>query len=335
MFKSIPSVTRNLLLINIIVFMLQIVVMQRADGSDLLTEVFGLHFYKAEDFRIWQLVTYMFLHGSWTHVLLNMLSLWMFGGIIERTMGTRRFLTYYLICGIGAGLCQEVWQLGEYYITGYHLYQGVSTEYGVIPMGDFLNQWVTIGASGACYGVLLAYGMTFPDERVMLLIPPIPMKAKYFVLVYAAIELYSAFASNGNVAHFAHLGGMLFGWLYFRHCRRQQQAAQSWGAYGRTVSEGGGGTLQHIRRTVEQWGAAAERFVTSLFGNSPSRPSRKEPRGGNGSSSSYSNPDHAYNAQRRAQQERIDAILDKVRRSGYASLTEEEKRELFNNSHRR
>ena len=175
-------------------------------GGDVLTDLFGLHFFLAPDFHLWQVVTYMFLHGSWSHVLLNMFSLWMFGRIIEQTMGQRRFLIYYFICGVGAALCQELWQLGQYYIEGLHQYTMVSDGVNTISMSTYLNSWVTIGASGACYGVLLAFGMTFPEERIMLLFPPIPMKAKYFVVGYALIEVFSAFYSNGNIAHFAHLG---------------------------------------------------------------------------------------------------------------------------------
>ena len=334
MFKSIPPITRNLLFINIIVFMVQLVIQQRT--NDVLTEIFGLHFFLASDFRIWQLLTYMFLHGSWSHVLLNMFSLWMFGRIIEGTMGQRRFLIYYLITGVGAGLCQELWQFGEYYLSGMHHYTMVNTGMGLLPMDAFLNQWVTIGASGACYGVLLAFGMTFPNERIMLLFPPIPMKAKYFVIVYALIEAYSAFASNGNVAHFAHLGGMFFGWLYFVRCRRQQRAASSFGGWqhyaGSSSGQGStsGNILQRIRNAFGRWGAGLENALRGWFGaNDKGRNERRNMH------THYTNPDHDYNARKREQQARIDAILDKVRRSGYASLTEEEKRLLFDHSNRR
>lgn len=332
MLKNIPPVTRNLLFINIVVFMVQQVLQQR--GADVLTEYFGLHFYLASDFRLWQLVTYLFLHGSWSHVLFNMFSLWMFGRIIEQTMGQKRFLIYYLICGIGAGLCQELWQAGEYYYYGMHLHNMVNTGNAILPMDVFLNSWNTIGASGACYGVLLAFGVTFPNERIMLLLPPIPMKAKYFVVGYAAIELYSAFASNGNVAHFAHLGGMLFGWLYFLHCRRQQRRANQfdgWQNYGGAAAhdyDRGTSLFSSIRRSVQQWGAQLEAFVRQLFGSNSQQQAKPN------NQQRYDNPDHEYNARKRQQQERMDAILDKVRRSGYASLTEEEKRDLFNHSQR-
>lgn len=332
MLKNIPPITRNLLFINIIIFMVQQVIAQRT--GDVLTEIFGLHFYLAGDFKVWQLLTYMFLHASWSHVLFNMFALWMFGRIIEQTMGQRRFLVYYIICGVGAGLCQELWQAGEFYYQGLYQYDGVNMGTAVMPMSDYLNTWNTIGASGACYGVLLAYGMTFPNERIMLLIPPIPMKAKYFVIGYAAFEAFAAFTSNGNVAHFAHLGGMLFGWLYFMHCRRKErrvhQGFTGWQNYsGRQESLT---LMQRISTAFQRLGAALEEGVRSLFG------SRDKHDGYNRNphrDRTYSNPDHEYNAQKRANQARIDAILDKVRRSGYASLTEEEKRDLFNNSNRR
>lgn len=318
--SSIPPVTRNLLFINIILFMVQQLVAQR--GGDVLTDLFGLHFFLAPDFHLWQVVTYMFLHGSWSHVLLNMFSLWMFGRIIEQTMGQRRFIIYYFLCGVGAALCQELWQLGQYYLEG-------------------LNQYA-IGASGACYGVLLAFGMTFPDERIMLLFPPIPMKAKYFVIGYALIEVFSAFYSNGNIAHFAHLGGMFFGWLYFRNWRRQIAAAQRrphYDPYTRTYYTGsadstaGGGVLQRIRRAFQRFGAAVEGAFRKLFSRSD-RGGGASRTSSSASSSVAGETDREYNLRRRKEQERIDEILDKVRRSGYASLTEEEKKDLFNHTRR-
>ena len=217
-FKNIPPVTLNLLIINCVVLLLQDVLMRM--GIDLNAT------FLADNFRIWQLFTYMFMHGGLMHLFFNMFALWMFGMVIERTLGTKRFLIYYLFCGVGAGICQELWQLGEFYFTGMMAYDNVNLSGTIIPMEMFLNQWITVGASGACYGVLLAFGVLYPEQRIMLLIPPIPMKAKYFVIAYAAIELFSAFSSNGNIAHFAHLGGMLFGWLLLRYWRRQQKRSQ-------------------------------------------------------------------------------------------------------------
>ena len=178
-----------------------------------------------------------------------------------------------------------------------------------MPMGAFLNTWTTIGASGACYGILLAFGMTFPEERIMLLIPPIPMKAKYFVVGYAAIELFSAFSSNSNIAHFAHLGGMLFGLaliLWWRRRTRRAPAFRSWETY---------------RPRRKTW---RER-LSALTARLTPRRRKEKPRGGR-------EADYDYNIRQRQKEARLDEILDKVKRSGYESLTKEEKEELFRNS---
>jgi len=151
----------------------------------------------SEYFRPWQLVTYMFMHGSWTHVAFNMFTLWMFGRIIEYDLRSRRFLVYYLVCGVGAGLVQ--------------LFVGA-----LLPSGGL---HITVGASGAIYGLLLAFGVLHPNDIIMPLIPPIPMKAKWAVLVFAGMELFLGIGSSAlpgladNVAHFAHLGGALFGFV--------------------------------------------------------------------------------------------------------------------------
>jgi membrane associated rhomboid family serine protease len=147
-------------------------------------------------FAPWQLLTYGFLHSpsNFNHILFNMFGLWMFGRDLERLMGPQRFLTYYLTCVIGAGVVQLI-------VAG--------TQGGLYP---------TLGASGGVFGILLAYGMTFPNRTVMLLFPPIPMKAKVFVLLYGLLELYLGLSGSApGVANFAHLGGMLFGFLLLRY----------------------------------------------------------------------------------------------------------------------
>ncbi|MBR1732631.1 MAG: rhomboid family intramembrane serine protease [Alloprevotella sp.] len=299
--RQTPPATLNLIVINCIVLLAQYVARQ-AWGLD-LAGLLGLHFVLASGFRVWQLVTYLFLHGDAAHLFFNMFALWMFGVVIERTLGQRRFLAYYFVCGVGAGLCQELWQLGQYLAEGLGQYGAVRAGDALLPMDAYLNLWTTVGASGACYGVLLAFGVLYPEQRIMLLIPPIPMRAKYFVFAYAVIELVSAFASNGNIAHFAHLGGMLFGWLLLRHWRR---AARRGGADPR----GEGPTiLQRIRNLFPQYREGRE---------GTERPSM----GGR-------EPDYEYNLRKKRQEERLDEILDKVRQSGYDSLTAEEKRELF------
>jgi len=151
-------------------------------------------------FAPWQLVTYSFLHGNMTHIFFNMFALWMFGRDLEHMMGAKRFVTYYFTCVIGAGLIQLI-------VAG--------------TQGSF---YPTVGASGGVFGILLAYGMAFPNRTIMLMFPPIPMKAKYFVLFYGLLELYLGLSGNApGVANFAHLGGMLFGFLllyYWRQPRR-------------------------------------------------------------------------------------------------------------------
>ncbi|MEO6154730.1 MAG: rhomboid family intramembrane serine protease, partial [Thermomonas sp.] len=153
-------------------------------------------------FLPWQVLSYAFLHGSVMHLAFNMLALVMFGAPLEHTWGDRRFLTYYLVCVAGAGLCQLL--VGSYAVA-----QGA-------------DPYPTIGASGGVFGLLLAYGLLFPNQRVMLLIPPIPMKARTLVIVYGLFELGVGITGlQPGVAHFAHLGGMLFGWLLIRYWRGQ------------------------------------------------------------------------------------------------------------------
>lgn len=304
---NIPPVTRNLLIINVICYLAQSVM--RMYGID-VTDWLGLHFVLADQFNVFQLVSYMFLHGSFTHLFFNMFSLWMFGGLIERTLGVKRFLTYYFVCGIGAGICQEIWQTADYFIENMQSFTMVNIGNGIIPMGEFLNSWTTIGASGACYGVLLAFGMLYPNERIMLLLPPIPMKAKYFVAGYAAIELISAYTSNDNVAHFAHLGGMLFGWfliwLWKRRSNRNTNAG--WGQW----------TYPQQNRKNSVWkdkikGAFTPHKTTA----------------GNAHHTATRETDYEYNIRSKEEEQRMDEILDKIKRSGYDSLTTDEKRELF------
>ena len=148
-------------------------------------------------FELWQLVTYSFLHGNLLHLFFNMFALWMFGSLIETVWGSRRFLVYYFACVIGAAVAQ--------------LIVASSQADGIYP---------TIGASGGVFGILLAFGMRFPNQYILLLIPPIPIKAKWFVLIYGAIELYLGITgTQAGVAHFAHLGGMLAGLLLILYWR--------------------------------------------------------------------------------------------------------------------
>lgn len=215
--NRLPQVTKNLLAINVLMFLATIVLERK--GID-LTGILGLHFYKAADFAPYQLVTYMFMHSGFSHVFFNMFALYMFGGVLEKVWGAKRFIIYYLVAGIGAGLLQEVVQYINFVHEGLALYEGVRTPSGVVPMGQFLNMWTTVGASGAIYAILLGFGMLFPNERMFVFPLPFPIKAKFFVIGYAVIELLLGISnSQDGIAHFAHLGGMLFGLaliLYWR-----------------------------------------------------------------------------------------------------------------------
>ena len=320
MFKQIPPFTRSLLLINVICYLLQLLF--ERSGIDLVA-LFGLHFAKASDFYLFQLLTYMFLHGSFSHLFFNMFSLWMFGGIIERSLGSRRFLTYYLICGIGAGLCQELWQLGEFYMEGMSGYEFVDGGIGApIPMDLFLNRWTTIGASGACYGVLLAFGMLYPNERIVLLIPPIPIKAKWLVIGYAILEAFLAFNTNSNIAHLAHLGGMLFGLLCLYHWRLWPLSRYGYERWDRMyVEERRLNIFQRLWRDFKGFFTFRRRPKMKVHIN-PNYGSKAQ----NSADDTANSPTPPCSPEEQA---RIDAILEKVRRSGYTSLTSEEKRELF------
>jgi membrane associated rhomboid family serine protease len=202
MFSNLPPITKALLIANGLVYLFQQLLGRAAfiafelwppgDGGPL-----GLG-----NFLPWQVVTYGFMHGSLPHLLFNMLALLMFGAPLEHVWGNRRFLIYFLTCIVGAAVCQMV--VGMWTVS-----QGGPA-------------YPTVGASGGVFGLLLAYGMLFPNQRVMLLIPPIPMKARTLVIVYGAIELMlGVTGTQPGVAHFAHLGGMLFGWLLIRYWRGQ------------------------------------------------------------------------------------------------------------------
>ena len=283
-----PPITKNLLIINILMFVATYVLGRYGIN---LNSLLGLHFFMASDFRLHQIFTYLFMHGGFEHLFFNMFALWMFGRIIEQVMGPKRFLTYYMVCGIGAGLIQELVQYIHFLSLAPEL-SGVSHE----QLTDALNMWNTVGASGSIYGILLAFGMSFPEDRLFIIPIPFPIKAKYFVVGYAVVELLSAMLrSNDGVAHMAHLGGMLFGLVLLLHWRHP------------------GGLKKWWRRVV---GKAR-------------KPKMKAYRGGGKFADEMD-----YNARRQAQQEEIDRILDKVKKHGYGSLTEEEKRKLFDASGR-
>ncbi|WP_303298830.1 rhomboid family intramembrane serine protease [Phocaeicola coprophilus] len=217
--NNLPTVTKNLLIINVLCFFGMLVA--KRYGID-VENLLGLHFFLASDFNLSQLISYMFMHANFQHIFFNMFAVWMFGRVLEQVWGPKRFLTYYLICGIGAGLIQELVQYLEYAFTLSN-YDSVNLGIagGIIPMEEYLNMMTTVGASGAVYGILLAFGMLFPNSQMFIFPLPFPIKAKYFVVGYAVLELFLGLGGGDGVAHFAHLGGMLFGLILIIYWRKK------------------------------------------------------------------------------------------------------------------
>lgn len=231
-FQILPTIVKNLLIINVLVFLAQQVLPQT--GID-LEDWFALHTFQSPLFKPWQFLTHMFMHGGWDHIFFNMFALWMFGSILENVWGPKRFLTFYLVSGLGAALLHMIvlYFNTQHMITDYH---AISTQNDAIAFltkypperrirtedittvlnasfQDHLNE-STLGASGAVFGCLAAFGYLFPNTYIYLYFF-LPIKAKWFVLGYAGLELYSAIQNSAgdNVAHFAHLGGAIAGFL--------------------------------------------------------------------------------------------------------------------------
>ncbi|NQV02000.1 MAG: rhomboid family intramembrane serine protease [Bacteroidia bacterium] len=263
-FKILPPVVKNLLIINGL-FYLATVTFESAFGIDLV-RFLGLHYFQSEYFQPYQYVTYMFLHAGFGHILYNMFALWMFGYLLENVWGSKRFLTYYMITGIGAAVIQTLvnwWDFSsiqqealiyadqpsldafvgfvKHYFPNYYDYhetiRGFVGEWTLNPAStafatqsvDYVDQLIqlqmnvpTIGASGAVYGILLAFGMMFPNMLVYVYFL-FPVKAKWIVILYGAIEIFSGISNNpsDNVAHFAHLGGMIFGFFLIIYWKKK------------------------------------------------------------------------------------------------------------------
>jgi membrane associated rhomboid family serine protease len=255
---------------------------------DLFFRLFALYPLGA-GFLPWQLVTYLFLHGGFFHILFNMLALWMFGVELENVWGTRRFLTYYFLCGIGAGLSNLL----------------------ITPL--FTMPAPTIGASGAIYGVLLAFGMLFPDAPVFLYFL-FPIKAKYFVAIFIGIELwYGVTGTQDGVAHFAHLGGAFVGLIYLLMYRKSfpvvSRLSDFFRGEGDKIRRRFGSRKSYINRDV----------ITDAYYEDVDKHNKPSSKGEN-------------RGRTDVDQERLDEILDKISASGYDSLTDEEKKVLFNAS---
>lgn len=260
---SLPEVVKNLLIINVLMLLVSFLALKAGVN---LNEILGLHHWSSDKFRIYQLVTYMFMHGGFMHLFFNMFAVWMFGKVLEEVWGSKKFLMYYMITGIGAGLVQmfvnsielniladaiqtyaqnpspaafELFideHVPSYYEQSFlkivrewvlypdakgYLLDSISISNELLQLKRDMS---TVGASGSVFGVLLAFGMLFPNVQLLLLIPPIPLKAKYFVILYGAMELYMGLSQNpaDNVAHFAHLGGMLFGFIMIMYWKKNR-----------------------------------------------------------------------------------------------------------------
>ncbi len=261
-------VVRNLLIINSAIFIVQLIVGHFYPS--LMEGLFGLHhagFF--QELKLWQVVTYMFLHGGWFHVLFNLLSLWMFAGELEQLWGSRMFLRYYLLTGIGAGIFIAV--------MNFFIYQ----RYNADP--------VTIGASGAIYGILLAYGMTWPDRKVLLYFI-VPVKIKYLVLAFGCIEFFgtisSAAGAGGNISHIGHLGGLITGLVFLLARGKRPQGVEREGAEKK------------------------DNFISRALKKARLKKKKKE-------------------IETRIEAKKIiDELLDKIARQGMSSLTPQEKNRL-------
>jgi membrane associated rhomboid family serine protease len=227
----------NIMIINVLVYLACYAFPQ-------LDVVLTGYYFESVNFEYWQIVTHMFMHSAedFTHIFFNMYGLYLFGTALENYWGTKRFVIYYMTCGIGAFFLHmgvnflEVRQLaGQLTFNQYKdvLEHGISilgtNEHYVNTTMNHLNSAINtgvVGASGAVFGVLLGFGMLFPNTELMLLLPPIPIKAKYFVLIYGAIEFFMAMGQypKDNVAHYAHLGGMLFGFLLLKYWQKKGRA---------------------------------------------------------------------------------------------------------------
>lgn len=237
-FSLLPTVVKNLLIINGLCFLANMVAEARFHIS--LNSLFGLYNIESSSFKPYQLITHLFMHGGWQHILLNMFSLWMFGATLENYWGPKRFLIYYAVTGIGAALILSLINYFDYLSVVNHLtpesvelikHQGKDLFLREMNYSDpdagklnLLLNVPTVGASGAVFGLLLAFGMLFPNSVIYLYFA-LPIKAKYFVILYGGLELYEGLANNpgDNVAHFAHLGGMLFGFILIKYWNKNKR----------------------------------------------------------------------------------------------------------------
>lgn len=335
-FNILPPGVKNLLIINILAFFATFVFLKtgRAD----LTELFGLHFPGATNFHVWQFVTYMFMHANFSHIFFNMFALWMFGAAVENTWGTKRFLIYYFITGLGAALVHylitffqihpmltllnqfldspslETYRYLAENAKDIRFHDMLSNNLMVLQQNpgsldeivsitanakaQYLDSFNIIGASGAVYGVLLAFGMLFPNDYIYVYFM-LPIKAKWFVVIYGVIELVTGLSTSDGIAHFAHLGGMIFGLIVILLWRHNERQHDGW-------------IMPEKEKTFRLRRKKDKYYVSTESGRPLS--------------------DEEYNAKRLEEKKETDRILDKISKGGYESLSSEEKDFLFRQS---
>lgn len=202
---NIPPAVKNIIFINILVMLMTMI------KEDFMYETFALFYPTSPFFHWWQPVTHMFMHGGFWHLFFNMYTLWIFGSVLERVWGAKKFLLFYFVTGLGAALVHTG---VEWLEVQYWLMKVADGAYAGQSAIEAIKMTPTVGASGAIYGVLMGYAMLYPDSILRLIFPPIALKAKWFVLIFAAIELVTGMTgTGGGIAHFAHLGGLIFGFL--------------------------------------------------------------------------------------------------------------------------
>ncbi len=225
MLESIPKATKNLIIINVIIFVATLI------NQDFMVSRFALFYPASQYFRPWQIITHMFMHGGIWHIFFNMYALFMFGSVIERTIGEKKFLILYFVCGLGA----VALHLGVQYIQAQTFMNGIA-EGSVTAMANYnsLKMTPTLGASGAIYGLLIAYAMLFPDARLSIIFLPFTsMSSKTWIIIFAILEFVTGITGTiDGIAHFAHLGGMLFGWLLIRYWRKKGTLFNDYQGYG-------------------------------------------------------------------------------------------------------
>ena len=209
---NVPTAIKNIIIINVLVMIMT------ALNENFMYETFSLFYPTSPFFHWWQPVTHMFMHGGFWHLFFNMYTLYIFGSVLERVWGTRKFLVFYFVTGLGAALIHTG---VEWIEMQSWLSQAAEGSAAALSSIHALKMTPTVGASGAIYGVLMGYAMLYPDSVLTLIFPPISMKAKWFVLIFAGIELVTGMTGvGGGIAHFAHLGGLIFGYLLILYWKR-------------------------------------------------------------------------------------------------------------------